>query len=462
MTHIKDHRKIHLIGMGGCSMSGLAMLLSHRGYAVQGSDCASSPFTERLAELNIPCAIGHSPENLGDADLVIYSAAIKPENPERAVARERGIPELERSVALGQLSEGYDKVLGISGCHGKTTITSMLALISEQGDLNATVHVGGYVEALKGGIRLGGHGLFITEACEYVESFLTLRPTTVVLNNIDNDHLDYYKTMDNIVTAFKKFIALLPEDGLLIACAEDWRVMELFGAYPGPKLSYGLSGADYTPAALEYDEAGCASFTLAFHGEALGRITLHVPGQHAVIDALAAAAAALSLGESFENVAKGLSAFRNARRRFEYYGRHRGMAVYHDYAHHPAEVKAALDAARRVAKGRVWCLFQCNSYTRAKTLFTGCVTCFTGADTVLIPDIFPGRETDDGSVHARDMAAAIEAGGSRAVYIPTFEGIREYLDENGAEGDVILTLGSGDVYRQTLKLFAAGECCGGA
>ena len=224
MTHIEGHKKIHLIGIGGCSMNGLAQILRARGYQVQGSDSTTSPFTERLGELGIPVAIGQKAENIGDADLVVYSAAIKPDNPERAEARRRGIPELERSVALGQLTEGYKEVVGIAGCHGKTTITSMLAMISEKGGANATVHIGGFVDFLHGGTRIGSHDLFITEACEYVESFLTLRPTVALINNIDNDHLDYYKNMDNIVAAFRRFIGLLPENGVFIGCTDDSRV----------------------------------------------------------------------------------------------------------------------------------------------------------------------------------------------------------------------------------------------
>lgn len=452
MTHISDHKKIHLIGIGGCSMNGLAQILRARGYEVKGSDSAVSPFTEKLTELGVPVTIGQKAENVGDADLVIYSAAIKPENPERMEAARLGIPELERSVALGQLTEGYKNVAGIAGCHGKTTITSMLALISHMGGLDATVHIGGFVEFLKGGTLLGSHDLFITEACEYVESFLTLRPTLALINNIDNDHLDYYKNMDNIVRAFEKFVALLPQDGLLIACTDNGYVKGLYDKHEGKKLSYGMADADYTPADITYNDLGCPAFTLCFRGEPLGRIELNVPGNHALIDAIAAAVVALELGAEFGCIAKALSEFRNTRRRFEFYGERDGIKVFHDYAHHPAEVAAALDAASRVPHRKVWCVFQCNSYTRAKTLFTDPVSCFNSADTVLVPDIFPGREKDDGSVHARDMVAGINAGGGNAIYIPTFEEIRAHLDANAQAGDLVITLGSGDVYIQTKKL----------
>ncbi len=437
-------------------MNGLAMILKSRGYEVQGSDRSESPFTERLCEMGVPVFIPQRAENLGDADLVIYSAAIKPDNPERAAARERGIPEMERSVALGELSEGYKEVVGIAGCHGKTTISSMLALISEKDALNATVHVGGFVDFMQGGTRIGSHELFITEACEYVESFLTLKPTVALINNIDNDHLDYYRDIEHITDAFRKFLALLPENGVFIGCTDDKRVASFMEkrreSKKGRNISYGLENADYTPANIEYNGEGAPSFDLMHKGEKLGHIVMHVPGEHIVIDAMAAAVVALTLGAHMEKIAEALCEFRNTRRRFEFYGERGGVKIYHDYAHHPAEIRAALDAASRVPHNKLWCVFQCNSYTRAKTLFTENVSCFEKADFVLVPDIYPGRETDDGSIHARDMVAAITNNGDNALYLGSFEKIREHLDAEMKEGDIIITLGSGDVYQQTKKL----------
>ena len=452
IPHITDHKIIHLSGIGGCSMNGLAQVLAARGYTVRGSDSTTSPFTERLAQLGIPVTIGQAAENVLGADLLIYSAAIKPDNPERVRAKELGIPELERSQALGQLSEGYKEVVGVAGCHGKTTITSMLALISEYGSLDATVHIGGYTEFLQGGTRIGSHDLFITEACEYVGSFLTLRPTIAVVNNIDNDHLDYYKTIENIEAAFKQFVERLPEDGYLFACTDDPRVRKLYDHFPGNKVSYGMASADYVPDDVTYDSDGCPSYDLTYRGKNLGRITLHVQGTYQIIDSMAAAATALHLGAPFAEIAASLAKFRNTRRRFEYYGEKGGVRVYHDYAHHPSEIGVTLEGARRMTKRKLWCVFQCNSYTRAKTLFLHNVSCFNFADEVLVPDIFPGREIDDGSVHARDMVKAINACGGNAVYLGTFESIRAYLLAHANPGDMVITLGSGDVYKQTKKL----------
>lgn len=454
MAHIKDYRKIHLIGVGGCSMNGIAQLLQARGYQVQGSDKAESPFTARLKELGIPVTIGQKAENIDGAELVIYSAAIKPDNPERKAAREKGIPELERSVALGQLTESYASVVGVAGCHGKTTITSMLARIAEKSALDASVHIGGFVDFLQGGTRIGKTDLFITEACEYVESFLTLHPTVVVLNNIDDDHLDYFKDIDHITDAFRKFASILPADGHFIACTDDFRVKALYAEFAGKVngITYGLKDADFTPADIAFDAAGNASFTIMRRGEAIGRIALQIPGMHNIVNALAATATALTLGASFDDIAAGLAEFTLAKRRFEYYGERNGVKYYHDYAHHPAEVRAVLDAANRCPHGKIFVVFQCNSYTRAKTLFTKHVDCFALADEVLVPDIYPGRETDDGSVHARDMVKGILEAGSKAEYLATFENIRDYLDAHATAGDLVVTLGSGDVYLQTRKL----------
>lgn len=452
MAHISEHKKIHLIGIGGCSMSGLASILKSRGYYVQGSDRAQSPFTDRLEQLGIKVFIGHDKENLGDCDMVIYSAAIKADNVERAEAMRRGIPEIERSVALGQLTEGYKSVIGIAGCHGKTTITSMLALICEQGGPDATVHIGGFVDFLNGGVRLGAHDMFITEACEYVESFLTLRPTIALINNIDNDHLDYYGDMEHIVAAFKKYVALLPENGLLIGNGDDFRVRMLLDEHNGRKLTYGMQNADYTPANIVYDDNGFPGFDVLFRGEKIMHIQLQIPGEHSVINAIAAAAVAREAGADDMHIASALSSFRNTRRRFEFYGERNGVKVYHDYGHHPSEIEATMKAAQNVKHNKLFCVFQCNSYTRAKTLFLNDVTCFNLADATLVPDIYPGREKDDGSVHAKDMVNAINASGGNAVYLGTFENIREYLDANASSGDIVVTIGSGDVYQQTYKL----------
>ena len=452
MAHIDDAKRIHLIGIGGCSMNGLALILKSQGHEVTGSDRERTQFTDALDHESIRYSIGHTGEYVEGADLVIYSAAIKPDNPERVMAREKGIPELERSVALGQISERYPEVVAIAGCHGKTTITSMLAVINKYAGTEATIHVGGYVEFLEGGVHVGNRDLFVTEACEYVESFLTLKPTVALINNIDDDHLDYYENIDAIVAAFERFLALLPEDGTFIACVDDYRVKALADQSDRNVVTYGLTGGDYTAKNIDFDARGNAGFDVVRRGELLGRVQLSVPGMHNVVNSLGAIAVADRFQIPFTVQAEALHAFQNTRRRFEYYGERNGVKVFHDYGHHPSEIRATLDAAKRVPHKSLYCVFQCNSYTRARTLFCSNVTCFTDADCVLVPDIYPGREKDTGIVHARDMVAAINEESKNAVYIPTFEEIRLYLDEHAGAGDLVVTVGSGDVYRQTKKL----------
>ena len=452
MLDISGVKKIHFIGIGGCSMSGLALLFDNRGYYVQGSDKKESPFTATLKAHNVKVFIGHNPDNIGDCDLVVYSAAIKPDNPERVYAERKGIPQIERKDALGLLSHGFPKVVGVSGCHGKTTITSMLALINKTAGLDATVHVGGMVDFLGCGVNIGSHELFITEACEYVESFLSLSPTTVILNNIDDDHLDYFRDIDHITEAFAKFIALLPDDGLLIACTDDERVKKLCDAYDGRKITYGLKDADFYPANITYDENGYPGYTLMHGNEKVLDIKLNIIGEFNVVNSIAAAVCALDLGADKEAIKKALFDFRPTRRRFEFFGEKNGHVIYHDYAHHPGEIKAVLSGAARFPHKKMYVVFQCNSYSRAKTLFCKDNDCFDPADVVLVPDIYPGRETDDGTVHARDMVRSITQSGVNAIYIPTFEEINAYIDEHAEPGDLVITLGSGDVLEQTQKL----------
>ena len=453
MASLDEAKRIHFVGIGGCSMSGIARILHAQGHEVTGSDRDHTQFTDRLEQEGITVFYGHKAEQAKNADLLVYSAAIKPENPERVYAKEHGIPELERSVALGQLSARFHNVVAVAGCHGKTTITSMLAYVNEAAGLDATVHVGGFMDLLGGGVRLGKSDLLITEACEYVESFLTLKPTIAIINNIDNDHLDYYGDMAHIVRAFEKFCALIPENGTILACTDDPYVRELIKKFSERSvITYGLNSGDVHADAIHYDELGHPSFDLIENGETVGHVVLHVPGRHNVLNALAVYAASKLCDVPFAAYAEAMADFRNTSRRFELLGEKNGVKVFHDYGHHPNEIKETLAAATHVPHKRIFCVFQCNSYTRARTLFCEHVTCFADADEVLVPDIYPGREVDTGIVHARDMVAGINAQTHNAQYLGTFENIASYLDAHAAPGDIVITVGSGDVYRQSRKL----------
>ncbi|MGI6175509.1 MAG: UDP-N-acetylmuramate--L-alanine ligase [Christensenellales bacterium] len=451
MVHIDDYKGKHIffIGIGGCSMSGLAHILHQRGYQVSGSDRNESNFTRFVRNNGIDVYIGHDPAHLQNVDLVVYSAAIKPDNPERAYAAKHGIPQMDRARLLGQLSSQFPVVIGIAGCHGKTTITSMLALIMQLGQMDSTIHIGGETAFLDAGVSVGKSDIFLTEACEYVESFLQLAPTAILVNNIDDDHLDYFKDLKEICDVFHRFVQKLPPTGLLFGCSDDPLVSRLMMECACKTVSYGLSGdGDYVAANIRYDTQGKPSFDCLYKGDFLFNAKLDVVGKHNVQNALGAIAVARHFGVSDAVIVDALAQYRLAKRRFEYYGDMGGVQLYHDYAHHPSEIMACLNAASKVPHQKLWVIFQCNSYSRAITLFDKYALAFEDADTVIIPDIYPGRETDTGLIHATDLAKGIKKSCKDTMYIPTFAEIRDYLKQYASAGDIVLALGSGDVYMQ--------------
>jgi UDP-N-acetylmuramate--alanine ligase len=430
-------------------MSGLAQILKTNGFHVTGSDLRESAFTEKLKEQDIPFTIGHDPKNAAGADLVIYTAAVKSTNPEYAFAEENGIPMLERSKLLGILSSGYGRVACISGCHGKTTITSMLALIMQTADIDCTVHVGGMVDFLGGGVKLGTSDIFITEACEYVKSFLTLSPKYILVNNIDDDHLDFYKDIEDICQTFAEFVRKLDGGGTLILNAGDPLAMRLAGEVDCRVITYGTEDADWTLSDISFDEMGSGSAVFIVNGRQAGKIKLNVPGLHNLQNALAASLYANEVfGVSLQACAKALTGYHLAGRRFELAGERDGVKIFHDYAHHPSEIKACLAAAQLYPHKKLWAVFQCNSFTRARTLRVKYGTSFFDADEVLVPDLYPGRDIDRGDIHATDLVAEINKNSGNARYLPSFADIRDYLLEHWQEGDIVVTLGSGDVNKQ--------------
>lgn len=453
MVSLQDFygKTVHFIGIGGCSMSGLAIILKNLGYKSQGSDIVESAFTRKLKSENVPFVIGHDAKNLGDASLVIYSAAIKPGNPEYDAARAAGLCMMERSELLGQISRQFETVIGIAGCHGKTTITSMCALILRECGVNLTVHVGGMVDFLGGGVAIGDYPAFLTEACEYVRSFLQLAPTHILINNIDDDHLDVYKSIDEIERTFEDFVALLPKSGVLFANVHDPLVMKAAKGCGRSVVTYGFEGADYVAKNAVYDEMGCPAFDVVSQKES-AKVALSVVGRHNMMNALAAMTVCNEVfGIGLQPAADALKKYHLAGRRFELIGEKNGVKVIHDYAHHPSEIMACLNAAAKYPHKKLWVVFQCNSFTRAKTLKEKYAVSFADADMVLVPDIYPGRDIDRGEIHARDLVAAISPNAA-CEYIATFEQISAYLDENASPGDIVVTLGSGNVDRETRKL----------
>ncbi|MDL2289535.1 UDP-N-acetylmuramate--L-alanine ligase [Clostridia bacterium OttesenSCG-928-F22] len=452
---IEDYKgeRIHFIGVGGCSMNGLARILYSLGYTVSGSDKTESNFTRSVREKGIPVTIGHAPSSIDGAGLIVYSAAIKADNPEMQRARELHIPCIERATLLGLMSSHYEDVIGIAGCHGKTTITSMLALILQKANMDATVHVGGETDFLDAGVCIGNGPTFLTEACEYMESFLTLSPKQALIHNVDDDHLDYFSGIEQIYATYEKFLKLLPEDGTFYACTDDELVQKLAKNSPHTIVRYGLNEKEgYSARNIAYDAYGNSSFDFMQNGKLICTIKLSVPGEHNVQNALAAATVAHHIGVLADDIVNALGEYHLAKRRFEYYGETDGVRIFHDYAHHPNEIKACLQAASNVPHNKLWVIFQCNSYSRAKTLLAKYSTAFSQADEVLVPDIYPGREVDTGIIHARDLANGLKKSCPNTHYIPTFEEIAQHVKARWKDGDMLIGLGSGDVYIQLRKL----------
>ncbi len=446
--NIFDHRggRVHFIGIGGSSMSGLAGYLSELGFAVTGSDRTKSHKTEHLEERGIPVRIGHAAENVRGADVIVYSAAISRENPERAEAERLGIPQIERCDLIGQLMAGYPFAVGVSGTHGKTTTTSMLAQAFLQAGADPTVHIGGELDFIGGSTRAGGDHDFICEACEYNASFLHFRPTVAIILNIDADHLDFYGDIDHIEAAFAKYAALLPKDGWCIAWGDDERALRVCLNADCNHMTYGL-GEDcmLRPANLTYDAMGRAAFTAVLEGQPLGDFHLNVSSEANMLDALAVICAAHIRGLDIARVAEALANFVGAHRRFELTSVTDGVKCYTDYGHNPAEIQNALKIASMQPHRTLWSVWQPHTYSRTKTLFSQFVETFDLADKLLITDIMGAREVDPGDIRSEMLLEPLRARGVDAVVTPTFDDAEAYLREHWQPGDLMISHGCGDI-----------------
>ena len=439
--YIAPGRRAHLIGIGGVSMAPLAEVLHGAGMAITGSDMRESPAVEHLRSLGIPIHIGHRAENLGGAELVIRTAAAHDDNPEVAAAHAAGVPVFERAQAWGAIMRGYKHALCISGTHGKTTTTSMCTHIIMAAGLDPTVMIGGTLPLLGAGHRVGKGETIILESCEYCNSFLSFFPTVAVILNIEADHLDFFKDLDDVERSFRRFADLVPEGGRIIANRDDENTMRTLAGEERPVTTFGLAEGDVHAAGLTW-EKGLPAFDVIYRGEVYAHVSLSVPGLHNVKNALAAAASAIALGVPGEAVSKGLAQFRGAGRRFEHKGTYNGAQVYDDYAHHPGELKALLDTARTLGYDRVICAFQPHTYTRTAALFDDFVEVLQKPDVTLLAEIFAARETNDIGISSRDLAEKIPG----ARYCATLPQVTAALRELARPGDLILTVGAGDIY----------------
>ena len=440
---------IYFMGIGGISMSGLAEILLKEGFRISGSDAKESSFTDRLSALGATVVYGQRSENItDDIDCVVYTAAIHPDNPEYRTAMEKQIPMLTRAELLGQMMRRYRRSIAVSGTHGKTTTTSMLSHILVKAGTDPTISVGGVLPLIGGNIRVGGNDTFLLEACEYTNSFLSFSPTMEIILNVEADHLDFFKDIDDIRSSFHRFVERLPEDGTVIIDSRIRAYRELVRDFPGRVVTVGTEGADIYAEELLYDEYGCPSFVPVAFGEALSRVQLAVPGEHNIFNALAAIAAGLELGLPAARIREGLQDFRGTVRRFEKKGELNGATIIDDYAHHPQEIEATLRAAEHYPHRELWCVFQPHTYSRTRALLPEFGRALELSDHVLLADIYAARETDTLGVSAADVERAINADTpGKALYLSSFEEIERYLMEKLSPGDLCITMGAGDIYR---------------
>ena len=436
-------KKVHFVGIGGSGMCPIAEILFRRGYELSGSDNAESDTLARIRGYGIPVFMGQRAENVRGAELVVYSAAIKKDNPELVEAARLGIPCVERSVMLGMVTRRFPNTVAVSGTHGKTTTTAMITQILLEAGLDPSAIIGGKLPLIGGNGRVGNSQTIVCEACEYVDTFLQLHPAVAVVLNIDNDHLDYFGTVENTIRSFHQFC--LQTSGTVIVNGDDANARKAVEGITNAKIvTYGLGQEnDFCAADIQPTVRAREHFTVRKHGISAAEITLSIPGKHNIYNALAAFAAADLLGVSAEQIGKSLHAFTGVHRRFEMLGEFGGVTVADDFAHHPTEVRATLTAAKQMGFRRVWAVFQPHTYSRTYLLFDDFVSALSVADRVVLSEILAVRETNTYHIYAKDLAAKIPG----CVWFKTFEEIADYMTANAQDGDLILTLGGGDVYK---------------
>ena len=440
---------VYFIGIGGVSMSGLARILADRKFRVCGSDRDESDNTRALEEAGIKVFSPQGAENLdkaGDIDLVVYTAAIHPDNPEFALAKERNIPMLSRAELLGQMMTNYKLPVAVAGTHGKTTTTGMVSKIMLEAQMDPTITIGGTLSDIGGNVHVGTSNYFITEACEYTNSFLSFFPGVGIILNVDADHLDFFKDLDDIRNSFHKFAQLIPAGGSLIVNGEIPNLAEITKDLDCRIVTFGFSEEnDYYPTNIKYDSLGNASFHINRRNGDSFEVALKVPGEHNIGNALAAAAAADCFDIEDSQIKSGLASFTGTGRRFEYKGTVDGLVVIDDYAHHPTEIAATLKAAKNYPHKRLWVVFQPHTFTRTKALMDEFAHALLPADKLIIADIYAARETDNLGISSRTLKEKIEELGHECYYFPSFDEIEKFLLQNCTKDDMLITMGAGNV-----------------
>ena len=439
---------VHFIGIGGISMSGLAEILLEEGFTISGSDAKQSALTDSLAQKGATIYIGQKASNLSIRPaLVVYTAAIREDNEEFKAAVDAGIPMLSRAELLGQIMDNYEKSIAVAGTHGKTTTTSMISQILLVAKADPTISVGGILEAIGGNIRVGGSEVFITEACEYTNSFLHFHPKYSIITSVEAEHLDFFKDIDDIRRSFHEFAGNTAHDGVLIINGQIAALDQITNNLSCSVTTYGLcENDDFYAKNITYNDHACGTYTLMHKTEDLGTVSLSVPGKHNVSNSLAAIALCLNLGLPLDVIKKGLLQFGGTKRRFEYKGTKNGITVIDDYAHHPTEVAATLTAARNYPHGRIICVFQPHTYSRTKAFLRDFARVLSMADIVVLADIYAAREKNTIGISSKDLLAELQKNGQESYYFPSFDEIEKFLSEKCINNDLLITMGAGDVY----------------
>lgn len=439
---------VHFIGIGGISMSGLAEILLEEGFTISGSDAKQSALTDSLAQKGATIYIGQKASNLSIRPaLVVYTAAIREDNEEFKAAVDAGIPMLSRAELLGQIMDNYEKSIAVAGTHGKTTTTSMISQILLVAKADPTISVGGILEAIGGNIRVGGSEVFITEACEYTNSFLHFHPKYSIITSVEAEHLDFFKDIDDIRRSFHEFAGNTAHDGVLIINGQIAALDQITNNLSCSVTTYGLcENDDFYAKNITYNDHACGTYTLMHKTEDLGTVSLSVPGRHNVSNSLAAIALCLNLGLPLDVIKKGLLQFGGTKRRFEYKGTKNGITVIDDYAHHPTEVAATLTAARNYPHGRIICVFQPHTYSRTKAFLSDFARVLSMADIVVLADIYAAREKNTIGISSKDLLAELQKNGQESYYFPSFDEIEKFLSEKCINNDLLITMGAGDVY----------------
>ena len=440
---------IYFIGIGGISMSGLAEILLNENFTVSGSDMKESDLTTLLSERGATIFYGQRYENItDDIDVVVYTSAIKEDNPEWQAMKDKKIPSLSRAQLLGQLMKNYELPVAISGTHGKTTTTSMISEILLKADTDPTLSIGGIYKSIGGNIRVGQGKYFVTEACEYTNSFLSFYPKTAIILNVEEDHLDFFKDINDIRNSFRKFAALLPDDGTLIINSDIDNYEDLCKDLTCNVVTYGFKETDdFFATDIIYNENGYPSFTVITKNGCRFEYELNVPGIHNISNALSAIAFATMEGIDTSVIKEALEAFRGTNRRFDYKGSIGGVTIIDDYAHHPTEIRATLTAAQNYPHNHLWCVFQPHTYTRTKAFLKEFAEALSLAENIILADIYAARERDTLGISSKTLQAEIEKLGKKCYYFPSFDEIENFLLEKCINGDLLITMGAGDVVK---------------